>query len=103
MYLLSGKFTVDGITPSPSGENAKVKVKVRVNIHGVFTVSSANYVEKVAEEEMETSPQSEQASSAGTRSSTIPTDTTQDTGQDTMDTETPNTTSEQVILHYGFD
>lgn len=44
--------------PQPSGESAKVKVKVRVNVHGVFSVSSASLVEVIkpteGEEPMET-------------------------------------------------
>ena len=32
------------------GESAKVKVKVRVNIHGIFTVSSAARIDKVEKE-----------------------------------------------------
>lgn len=33
--------------PQASGECSKVKVKVRVNVHGVFSVSSASLVEVV--------------------------------------------------------
>lgn len=46
------------MVPQPSGESSKVKVKVRVNVHGVFSVSSASLVEIVkmaeGEEPMET-------------------------------------------------
>lgn len=46
------------MVPQTSGESAKVKVKVRVNVHGMFSVSSASLVEVVksseAEEPMET-------------------------------------------------
>lgn len=46
--------------PQASGECSKVKVKVRVNVHGVFSVSSASLVEVVktaeGEEPMETDP-----------------------------------------------
>lgn len=46
------------MVPQPSGECAKVKVKVRVNVHGVFSVSSASLVELIktaeGEEPMET-------------------------------------------------
>ncbi|KAB7495803.1 Heat shock protein 4L [Armadillidium nasatum] len=41
-----GHFTIEDITPTADGENQKVKVKVRVNIHGLFTVSSATLTEK---------------------------------------------------------
>ncbi|KAK9955904.1 hypothetical protein ABG768_015746 [Culter alburnus] len=53
-----GQFNVQKVVPQPSGESAKVKVKVRVNVHGVFSVSSASLVEVVktaeGEEPMET-------------------------------------------------
>ncbi|KAM9729665.1 heat shock 70 kDa protein 4a isoform 2-T2 [Menidia menidia] len=53
-----GQFLIQNVVPQASGESAKVKVKVRVNVHGVFSVSSASLVEvvKVAdgEEPMET-------------------------------------------------
>ncbi|RVE64100.1 hypothetical protein OJAV_G00142870 [Oryzias javanicus] len=53
-----GQFLVQNVTPQATGESAKVKVKVRVNIHGVFSVSSASLVEVVkaveGEEPMET-------------------------------------------------
>uniref|UniRef100_A0A8C6Q3U1 Heat shock protein 4a n=1 Tax=Nothobranchius furzeri TaxID=105023 RepID=A0A8C6Q3U1_NOTFU len=53
-----GTFLVQNVVPQASGESAKVKVKVRVNVHGVFSVSSASLVEVVklaeGEEPMET-------------------------------------------------
>ncbi|XP_067279446.1 heat shock 70 kDa protein 4a [Pseudorasbora parva] len=53
-----GQFSVQKVVPQPSGESSKVKVKVRVNVHGVFSVSSASLVEVVktaeGEEPMET-------------------------------------------------
>ncbi|CAK6957269.1 heat shock 70 kDa protein 4a [Scomber scombrus] len=53
-----GQFVVQNVVPQASGESAKVKVKVRVNVHGVFSVSSASLVEVVktaeGEEPMET-------------------------------------------------
>lgn len=55
---LTGQFLVQNVVPQASGESAKVKVKVRVNVHGVFSVSSASLVELVkpteGEEPMET-------------------------------------------------
>uniref|UniRef100_A0A8C6Q4L9 Heat shock protein 4a n=1 Tax=Nothobranchius furzeri TaxID=105023 RepID=A0A8C6Q4L9_NOTFU len=42
-----GQFLVQNVVPQASGESAKVKVKVRVNVHGVFSVSSASLVEVV--------------------------------------------------------
>ncbi|CAM4672409.1 unnamed protein product [Leuciscus chuanchicus] len=53
-----GQFNVQKVVPQPSGESSKVKVKVRVNVHGVFSVSSASLVEVLktaeGEEPMET-------------------------------------------------
>lgn len=53
-----GQFTIHKVVPQPSGESSKVKVKVRVNVHGVFSVSSASLVELLkpgeGEEPMET-------------------------------------------------
>uniref|UniRef100_A0A7N8XAV2 Heat shock protein 4a n=1 Tax=Mastacembelus armatus TaxID=205130 RepID=A0A7N8XAV2_9TELE len=53
-----GQFLIQNVVPQASGESAKVKVKVRVNIHGVFSVSSASLVEVIktpeGEEPMET-------------------------------------------------
>lgn len=56
----TGQFLIQNVSPQPSGESAKVKVKVRVNIHGVFSVSSASFVEVIktpdGEEPMEMDP-----------------------------------------------
>ncbi|XP_068187462.1 heat shock 70 kDa protein 4a [Antennarius striatus] len=53
-----GQFLIQNVAPQASGESAKVKVKVRVNVHGVFSVSSASLIEVVktteGEEPMET-------------------------------------------------
>lgn len=49
---------IQKVVSQASGESSKVKVKVRVNIHGVFSVSSASLVEVLkpteGEEPMET-------------------------------------------------
>uniref|UniRef100_A0A8C3LD87 Heat shock 70 kDa protein 4 n=1 Tax=Chrysolophus pictus TaxID=9089 RepID=A0A8C3LD87_CHRPC len=51
-------FLVQKVTPQTDGSSSKVKVKVRVNIHGIFSVSSASLVEvhksDDSEEPMET-------------------------------------------------
>ncbi|XP_028838778.1 heat shock 70 kDa protein 4-like [Denticeps clupeoides] len=53
-----GKFMIQKVVPQASGESSKVKVKVRVNVHGIFSVSSASLVEVVkpaeGEEPMDT-------------------------------------------------
>uniref|UniRef100_A0A8D0ANR6 Heat shock protein 4a n=1 Tax=Sander lucioperca TaxID=283035 RepID=A0A8D0ANR6_SANLU len=52
------KFVIQNVVPQASGESAKIKVKVRVNVHGMFSVSSASLVEVIktaeGEEPMET-------------------------------------------------
>lgn len=64
-YLLSfvfhmslAQFSVQKVTPQSDGSSSKVKVKVRVNVHGIFSVSSASLVEvhkfEENEEPMET-------------------------------------------------
>lgn len=56
----SGQFIIQKVVPQANGESSKVKVKVRVNVHGVFSVSSASLVELLkpneGEEPMETDP-----------------------------------------------
>ncbi|KAI5170526.1 Heat Shock 70 Kda Protein 4, partial [Manis pentadactyla] len=39
------QFLVQKVTPQSDGSSSKVKVKVRVNVHGIFSVSSASLVE----------------------------------------------------------
>uniref|UniRef100_A0A8C9WPV4 Heat shock protein family A (Hsp70) member 4 n=1 Tax=Scleropages formosus TaxID=113540 RepID=A0A8C9WPV4_SCLFO len=48
-----GQFLIQKVVPQASGESSKVKVKVRVNIHGIFSVSSASLVEVHKSEEDE--------------------------------------------------
>jgi len=58
-----GQFEIGEVKPLADGGNQKVKVKVRVNLHGIFVVSSANYVEKHEVEEevqMEVDPPKEE-------------------------------------------
>lgn len=53
-----GHFSIEDVTPTAEGEVQKIKVKVRINIHGLFTVSSATLTEKkgVIEEETNSPP-----------------------------------------------
>lgn len=53
---------VQKVVPQASGESSKVKVKVRVNIHGIFSVSSASLVEVQKSDETEEPMETEQAS-----------------------------------------
>ncbi|XP_010869421.1 heat shock 70 kDa protein 4a [Esox lucius] len=62
-----GQFMVQKVVPQANGESSKVKVKVRVNVHGIFSVSSASLVEVLkpteGEEPMETDPASKEEES----------------------------------------
>lgn len=55
-----GQFLIQNVVPQASGESAKVKVKVRVNIHGMFSVSSASLIEVVKTVEGEESTETDQ-------------------------------------------
>lgn len=52
---------IQKVVPQASGESSKVKVKVRVNIHGIFSVSSASLVEVQKSDEAEEPMETEQA------------------------------------------
>ncbi|KAF7668685.1 hypothetical protein LDENG_00294630 [Lucifuga dentata] len=56
-----GQFLIQKVIPQASGESSKVKVKVRVNIHGIFSVSSASLVEVQKSDEAEELMETEQA------------------------------------------
>lgn len=56
-----GQYVIQKVVPQASGESSKVKVKVRVNIHGIFSVSSASLVELQKSEEEEESMDTEQS------------------------------------------
>ena len=60
-FFLSGQFLIQKVVPQASGESSKVKVKVRVNIHGIFSVSSASLVEVQKSDETEEPMETEQA------------------------------------------
>uniref|UniRef100_A0A1A7YPI0 Heat shock protein 4b n=1 Tax=Iconisemion striatum TaxID=60296 RepID=A0A1A7YPI0_9TELE len=57
-----GQFVIQKVVPQASGESSKVKVKVRVNIHGIFSVSSASLVEVQKSDEGEEPMETDQAS-----------------------------------------
>lgn len=60
--LSTGQFLIQKVVPQTSGESSKVKVKVRVNIHGIFSVSSASLVEVQKSDEGEEPMETEQVS-----------------------------------------
>lgn len=57
----TGQFLIQKVVPQATGESSKVKVKVRVNIHGIFSVSSASLVEVHKTDESEEPMETEQA------------------------------------------
>lgn len=52
-----GQFTVRDVKPTTDGASQKVKVKARINLHGIFSISSATLLEKA--ELLEETPPSE--------------------------------------------
>lgn len=54
---------IQKVVPQATGESSKVKVKVRINIHGIFSVSSASLVEVLKNEESEEPMDTEQITS----------------------------------------
>lgn len=57
---------IQKVVPQATGESSKVKVKVRMNIHGIFSVSSASLVEVLKSEESEEPMDTEQTTSPTT-------------------------------------
>uniref|UniRef100_A0AAR2LBV0 Heat shock protein 4b n=1 Tax=Pygocentrus nattereri TaxID=42514 RepID=A0AAR2LBV0_PYGNA len=55
-----GQYMIQKVVPQATGESSKVKVKVRINIHGIFSVSSASLVEMQKSEEGEEPMDTEQ-------------------------------------------
>uniref|UniRef100_A0AAY4EFT8 Uncharacterized protein n=1 Tax=Denticeps clupeoides TaxID=299321 RepID=A0AAY4EFT8_9TELE len=58
-------YVIQNVVPQASGESSKVKVKVRMNIHGIFSVSSASLVEVQKLEESEELMETEQTAEKG--------------------------------------
>lgn len=69
-----GQFMIQKVVPQASGESSKVKVKVRVNIHGIFSVSSASLVEVQKSDEAEEPMETEQAADKDGEQSKMQTD-----------------------------
>lgn len=51
-----GKYHIKDVKPNDKGGPQEVRVKVRINQHGIVLISSANYIDKKDEEQMETTP-----------------------------------------------
>lgn len=64
MLLLSpsGQYVIQKVVPQATGESSKVKVKVRMNVHGIFSVSSASLVEVQKSDDNEEPMETEQPS-----------------------------------------
>lgn len=56
-----GQFHVQKVVPQADGSSSKVKVKVRVNVHGIFSVSSASLVEVHKSDDSEEPMETDQA------------------------------------------
>ncbi|KAB5565452.1 hypothetical protein PHYPO_G00241730 [Pangasianodon hypophthalmus] len=61
-----GQYMIQKVVPQATGESSKVKVKVRMNIHGIFSVSSASLVEMLKSEESEEPMDTEQTTTPTT-------------------------------------
>ncbi|MCI4381593.1 hypothetical protein PGIGA_G00253800 [Pangasianodon gigas] len=61
-----GQYMIQKVVPQATGESSKVKVKVRMNIHGIFSVSSASLVEVLKSEESEEPMDTEQTTTPTT-------------------------------------
>lgn len=55
-----GQYVIQKVVPQASGESSKVKVKVRMNVHGIFSVSSASLVEVQKSDDNEEPMETEQ-------------------------------------------
>ncbi|XP_067889620.1 heat shock protein 105 kDa-like [Heterodontus francisci] len=54
-----GQFIIQDVLPQAHGEKSKVKVNVCINIHGIFSVSTASMTEKVKVEDNEATMETE--------------------------------------------
>lgn len=93
-----GQFMIQKVVPQASGESSKVKVKVRVNIHGIFSVSSASLVEVQKSDEAEEPMETEQAADKDGEQSKMQTDQdeqpTQGDAQKETEEKTPRESEE---------
>uniref|UniRef100_A0A8C9W0L3 Heat shock protein 4b n=1 Tax=Scleropages formosus TaxID=113540 RepID=A0A8C9W0L3_SCLFO len=83
-----GQFMIQKVVPQASGESSKVKVKVRVNIHGIFSVSSASLVEVQKSAEGEEPMETEQEN-AEKKSETEEMETSTEDGKQEKKTDQP--------------
>uniref|UniRef100_A0A3Q3R3Z8 Heat shock protein 4a n=1 Tax=Monopterus albus TaxID=43700 RepID=A0A3Q3R3Z8_MONAL len=95
-----GQFLIQNVVPQASGESAKVKVKVRVNVHGVFSVSSASLVEVIktgeGEEPMEMDPTVKEEEVLKSFPSLLFQTTTEDTKQEKKNDQPPQAKKPKV-------
>ncbi|XP_063046115.1 heat shock 70 kDa protein 4b [Engraulis encrasicolus] len=69
-----GQYVIQKVVPQATGESSKVKVKVRMNVHGIFSVSSASLVEMQKSEDAEEPMETEQPSAEKEEESKMQTD-----------------------------
>lgn len=48
VFFFVGRWYIDNIKPTSTGESQEVKIKVRINANGVIRITSANIVDKKA-------------------------------------------------------
>ncbi|XP_071951442.1 97 kDa heat shock protein-like [Antedon mediterranea] len=84
-----GKFKILNVKPAFDGECSKVKVKVRIDGHGIFTVSSASMMEKLA-------PSEEAADEADKKESETPMETDQETAAANTEEKPANETASET-------
>ncbi|KAK3696704.1 hypothetical protein QZH41_013052, partial [Actinostola sp. cb2023] len=81
-------FSIKNVVPSPEGDSSKVKVRVRMDGHGIFSVCSAQLVEKIPSE-----PEQETAEPMDTAQEGQKKEEQQQQQQQQVDGETPAATN----------
>lgn len=91
-----GQFMIQKVVPQASGESSKVKVKVRMNIHGIFSVSSASLVEVQKSDESEEPMETDQTQDKDGEQSKMQTDQEENQGQGETPKETEDKTPQEA-------
>lgn len=91
-----GQFMIQKVVPQASGESSKIKVKVRVNIHGIFSVSSASLVEVQKSDETEEPMETDQAQDKDTEQNKMQTDQEEHQGQGESSKEAEDKSSQET-------
>ena len=92
VFINTGRFSIKNVVPSPEGDSSKVKVRVRMDGHGIFSVCSAQLVEKIPSE-----PEQETAEPMDTAQEGQKKEEQQQQQQQQVDGETPAATVSYVV------